>query len=56
MEVIAIVLPLALLFGGGAVWLFIRCVRTGQFDDLDTPPLRILGDDSPEALPPSPRS
>jgi len=46
MEVIAIVLPLALLMGGAAVWLFIRCVRAGQYDDLDTPPLRMLTDDA----------
>ncbi|MFT3686803.1 MAG: cbb3-type cytochrome oxidase assembly protein CcoS [Phycisphaerales bacterium] len=45
MEVIAIVLPLALLMGGGAVWLFVRCVRAGQYDDLDTPPVRMLFDD-----------
>lgn len=46
MEVIAIVLPIALLMGGAAVWVFIRCVRSGQYDDLDTPPLRVLTDDA----------
>ncbi|HZW06772.1 MAG TPA: cbb3-type cytochrome oxidase assembly protein CcoS [Phycisphaerales bacterium] len=47
MEVVAIVLPIALLMGCLAVWMFIRCVRCGQFDDLDTPPLRMLTDDAP---------
>lgn len=51
MEVIAIVLPLALLMGGLAVGVFIRCVRTGQYDDLDTPPLRVLTDDARELGP-----
>jgi cbb3-type cytochrome oxidase maturation protein len=45
MEVIAIVLPIALLMGSLAVYVFIRCVRCGQYDDLDTPPLRMLVDD-----------
>lgn len=51
MDVIYVVLPLALLLGGGAVALFIRCVKTGQYDDLETPPLRVLADDLDEALP-----
>jgi cbb3-type cytochrome oxidase maturation protein len=45
MSVMFIVLPLALLFAGGAVWLFIWAVRSGQFDDVKTPPMRILRDD-----------
>lgn len=51
MDVIYVVLPLALLLGGGAVALFIRCVRTGQYDDLDTPPLRVLTDDADDVPP-----
>ena len=47
MEVLAIVLPIALLMGCLAVWMFIRCVRCGQYDDLDTPPLRMLADEEP---------
>ena len=45
MSVIYIVLPLALLVAAAAVVVFARAVRAGQFDDLDTPPLRILHDD-----------
>jgi cbb3-type cytochrome oxidase maturation protein len=45
MSVIYIVLPLALLFAIVAVIVFIRAVRAGQFDDLDTPAVRALHDD-----------
>jgi cbb3-type cytochrome oxidase maturation protein len=40
-----VVLPLALLVAGGAVAAFAWSVRTGQLDDLETPPRRILVDD-----------
>ncbi len=39
---IFLVLPLALLLGGAFLWACVRAIRTGQFDDLDTPALRIL--------------
>jgi cbb3-type cytochrome oxidase maturation protein len=45
MTVLFIVLPLALIIAGGAVIAFIWSVKRGQFDDLDTPPHRILHDD-----------
>ncbi|MDP1663067.1 MAG: cbb3-type cytochrome oxidase assembly protein CcoS [Phycisphaerales bacterium] len=45
MEVLVIVLPIALLMGAGSLWVFVRCVRSGQYDDLDTPPLRVLSDE-----------
>lgn len=47
MSVILIVLPLALLMAGLAVWAFVACVKSGQYDDLDTPALRMLNDDVP---------
>jgi cbb3-type cytochrome oxidase maturation protein len=40
-----IVLPLALLIAGLAVGAFVWTVRSGQLDDVDTPPRRILFDD-----------
>ncbi|KAB2902466.1 MAG: cbb3-type cytochrome oxidase assembly protein CcoS [Kofleriaceae bacterium] len=40
-----LVLPLALLVASGAVAAFAWSVRSGQMDDLDTPPRRILLDD-----------
>ena len=41
----SILIPLALLIHGGAVWAFFWAVGNGQFDDLDTPAMRILMDD-----------
>jgi cbb3-type cytochrome oxidase maturation protein len=48
MSVLFIALPVALALAGLAVGAFVFSVRDGQFDDLDTPPLRILFDDLPE--------
>lgn len=45
MSVIAIVLPIALVFAGLAVFAFARAVKRGEFDDLDSPPIRMLNDD-----------
>jgi cbb3-type cytochrome oxidase maturation protein len=47
MSVIYVVLPLALIIAAGMVWAFVRSVRKGQFDDLDTPAIRMLFDDPP---------
>jgi cbb3-type cytochrome oxidase maturation protein len=46
MSVLFVVLPLAILFSGLAVTAFLWSTRSGQLDDLETPPLRILGDDT----------
>jgi cbb3-type cytochrome oxidase maturation protein len=45
MEVLFVALPVALLLGAAAVAAFIYAARGGQFDDLDTPPQRMLYDD-----------
>lgn len=45
MSVLYIVLPLALLIAGAAVAAFAWTVKSGQLDDVDTPPRRILFDD-----------
>lgn len=45
MSVMIIVLPIALLLAGASVWACIWAVRTGQYDDTDTPALRMLRDD-----------
>ena len=52
METIFVLLPLALLIAAIAVGFFIWAARTGQFDDLDTPAIRILFDDD-EPRPPA---
>lgn len=45
MTVLYVILPLALLFASGAVAAFAWTVRSGQLDDVDTPPRRILFED-----------
>lgn len=45
METIFVLLPLALLIAAIAVCFFIWAASTGQFDDLETPAVRILFDD-----------
>ena len=54
MSVIYVVLPLALLIAVGAVVAFIWAARGGQFDDLDTPSVRILHDDVDSPPPQAP--
>lgn len=45
METVFVLLPLALLIAAIAAGFFIWAARTGQFDDLETPPVRMLFDD-----------
>jgi len=50
MSVIYILLPVASLLAVGGVAAFIWAVRRGQFDDLDTPAVRMLHDDEDEGM------
>ena len=45
MKIIFLVLPIALVIVGVAVVAFVWAARRGQFDDLDTPAMRVLHDD-----------
>lgn len=45
MSILYVLIPLALVLLGVAVWAFFWAVGSGQFDDLDTPAVRILMDD-----------
>lgn len=54
MSVVYIALPIALLLALAGVIAFIWAVRSGQLDDLETPSLRILGDDDDLSPPPNP--
>lgn len=47
MGVMWLVLPLALLIAGGFLVACVRAIRTGQFDDLETPAHRAVWDDEP---------
>jgi cbb3-type cytochrome oxidase maturation protein len=44
MDLIAVLLPVAIGLGGLFAVLFVLSARSGQFDDLDDPPERILHD------------
>lgn len=41
MSVLFVVVPLAFVIAGIALWAFIWSVKNGQFDDLDTPAKRV---------------
>lgn len=45
MTILFALIPLAMVLLALAVWAFFWAVRAGQFDDLETPALRILLDD-----------
>ncbi len=55
MSVIYILLPLALVIVAGAIIAFVWAARRGQFDDMETPAMRIVLDDEDRA-PPGPES
>jgi len=44
-NIVFVLIPLAILLIGAAVWAFIWAVNHGQFDDLEGPAHRILFDD-----------
>jgi len=46
MSIIFLVLPVTLLLSIGAVAAFAWATRSGQFDDLETPAIRLLHDES----------
>jgi cbb3-type cytochrome oxidase maturation protein len=45
MTILFALIPLAMALLALAVWAFFWAARTGQFDDLETPALRILLDE-----------
>ena len=47
MDVVFVLLPLSLLIAAIGVAAFVWAVRSGQFEDLETPAVRILFDDEP---------
>ena len=50
MSVLYVLMPLSLCVVAGFVAAFVWAVRSGQLDDTDTPPLRMLAEPSaPEA-------
>jgi cbb3-type cytochrome oxidase maturation protein len=49
MKILFLLIPLSILLLGIAIWAFFWAVRSGQFDDLDSPAYRILLDDDEPA-------
>ena len=47
MEVLALLIPLSIVLAGLIAGVFWWSVSSGQFDDLEGPAHRILGDDEP---------
>ncbi len=45
MSVLYIALPVALLLGGSALLACWVCIRSGQYDDLETPSVKLLNDE-----------
>ena len=45
MNILYLLIPLALILLACAVWAFFWAVGSGQFDDLDTPAVRVIMDD-----------
>ncbi len=48
MEIIWFLVPAALLMGFGFLMIFIWAAKSGQFEDLETPAVRILFDEKKE--------
>jgi cbb3-type cytochrome oxidase maturation protein len=46
MSIIYLLIPLSLVLLGCAIWGFFWAVKSGQFDDLDSPALAILDDEA----------
>lgn len=47
MTILWLVVPVALLFVAAAIVAYVKSARAGQFDDLETPAIRMLFDDEP---------
>jgi cbb3-type cytochrome oxidase maturation protein len=46
MSVLYIALPAALLLGALGLAACLYCIKSGQYDDLDSEPMRILNDET----------
>ena len=49
MDVLFLLIPLSVVLALAIGWAFWRAVDTGQFDDLDTPALKVVADDDSPA-------
>lgn len=51
LEVLYVLIPVSVLLALGALAVFLWAIQSGQFDDLETPAIRILFDDAPAGFP-----
>ena len=51
MTILLILVPISLALLGLAVWAFLWAVKSGQYDDLDSPSIDMLRDESKPAPP-----
>ncbi len=42
MAILLVLVPISLVLLGIAIWAFVWAVRSGQYDDLDTPAIDVL--------------
>ncbi len=49
MSIVFVLIPVSLVLVGFGAWAFLWAVRTGQFDELDSPAWEILVDDPAES-------
>ena len=52
MDILPLLIGISIVLAFAIAGIFVWAVRSGQFDDLDTPAVRILTDDDDEAPPP----
>lgn len=51
MSILFLLIPLAMVFIGIALWAFMWAVKSGQFEDMEGPAHRILMDDDDPRIP-----
>ena len=52
MDILPLLIGISIVVAIAIAGIFVWAVRSGQFDDLDTPAVRILTDDDEEEAPP----
>ncbi len=55
MDILFLLIPISLVIMGVAIWVFLWAIRSGQFEDLEGPALRILMDDDDPRIPRKPQ-
>ncbi len=51
MDIIFLLIPIAIILAGCAIWAFFWSVNAGQYEDLESPAHSILYDDDEDLIP-----